>query len=399
MTSFTKQIWVVGGLAMLTVSMGGVFLPSAVYAQGGGQSVPVTDEDHIEVSEEANNILSNIQETNKENLEQNANAAETLKKLLEVFTVDHPEGEKASKDALAEKSKTNIDDSVEGYKGYMNNQYLPQYDCEEGENSFIETDPDQYYQDVSNSQFNRFLVEEFSFDRDDLCDNGDNYTPPNSNDTPNYQKGLVRSLQTSNAQEQEFDLNYNLHETTDGNVDEFMSGDFSHGGYAGLFSALGNSDNHIYGAYTKSKGESERREREAQEIESQKLEWSGGAHALTNSDNQILTPGTLNRDRYDRAVNFCERSLVGLDKHQEVAEQLDEHCQEIENKIMDGLALDGSLLDSFDQLINGLINLDYEAEFENIIDDLESEAEDYVSDVIDDFIGGWLGGGGGGGFL
>lgn len=102
-----------------------------------------------------------------------------------------------------------------------------------------------------------------------------------------------------------------------GNVEGFLDGDFTQGGWDQWLNITARPNNNKYGAYLNARAEIDARISHAQGIESMKLGWGKGFFSLTDSLGNILTPGAT--------IETQLGDLVGSDLRQlELADEINE---------------------------------------------------------------------------
>ena len=350
-----NYLYVVGmivGAAVATAA-----LPTSVGAQTS-QSVPVIDEGHIEVSEK-------ILETNQ-----------TIKGLLEdLVRKELKEDPKAQHDAqkqLVEKKKKALEDVQQNYQGYRNNKYLEK---DAYEDTFVETDPQQFLRDVTNSEFNRYLSQNFSYDVDQGSFNF-------SGDTSNLKKTIANSLEANMSEEKS--PQQTMDRVTGGpqQTAAFKNGDFSKGGFDAWFEMSADKSNMPTGAYLQAQKQASKQIISAQNAEMNKLNWYDGVHGKTNDQGETVTPGSVYGQRLQDVMQFCDKGLLQFDEHPQTKQAAASACETIEQKIRTGGVLDGDFLSMFDQFASNLFNFDFSNEFDNLLGQIESEAQNYAQSVV-----------------
>ncbi len=305
--------------------------PSFSFAQ---QKVPVIDESHIEVSQQILNVLTTLMEK------------ELQKDPLE---------EAAAKQELADSTQEEIEYIQEGYKGYLQNAYLP--GIGDIDTSFFETDLEEFYNSVRESEFNRFMEENFGYD---FNSDETTFNPDPNNEHPGQNLNVIGTA--LRAKYDNTSEGYTLDTVTGGseNTQAFLEGDFSQGGWDAWYSLSQNPENNAYGQYFQASESLDNQISKNIVIEEQKLEWGQGFHALEKADGTITTPSVLNLNQLNQAISTCNNSLEAIDEY--TGELLPDSLGNMCDAIREGLNSTTGLLETnfdfaelFDLDFSGLV--------------------------------------------
>lgn len=335
---FLQVVVLVFGISLL--------IPQLSHAQFG-QRVPVVDEEQIGVSTEIYELLYRLVE--KE------------------YELD-PDAEAQAKEALAEDTSEEIEFIQTGFRGYLNNKFLP--GGEPVEESVFVSDPDKFLGDVVTSEHYRFMTDFFDADISDP----ESVTLNPESRPGQYLDVVAQSLEARRSGTDPEEA-YTLLEQFDGDevrAQNFLNGDFSEGGWSGWLSLTQNPNNNVYGTYLSAKRTSDARAGRAVNREQQILEYGEGHHATRNEAGAIVTPGILNREKIEKAVSTCKTSLESVDEYvggaDSTTDSLEEMCQILQNGLN---SEDGLLnLETFD--FASLFNLDFNNLLDSIVGDIFS---------------------------
>ncbi|MEX1028392.1 MAG: hypothetical protein WD049_10385 [Candidatus Paceibacterota bacterium] len=374
------------GGALLAGSLALSFFTVAptVFGVVGNQNVPVVDEANIQVNSESVRALEEL--------------VGLLSELVEKEVRRDPEDEGEAKAALVEKNKETLTDIQKGFSGYLDNRYLS--DCNGPTQSpYAEDQPDLYFQEVAESEFNRFMEKSYGFS---VCGSaGSSDTGPEP-----YSDAVAEGLRRSNPSFDStyYDRNYTFDDVTGSaqNSEAFYGGDFSQGGWNSWFAMTQVPDNNPYGAFDKAQEALNRRTAAALETERLKLDWNQGYHGnvevIENPDTgeivgqRTITPGNINREKLSRAVGFCDDALTQIGEHgssvgaESVVADLVAACDQIEEDMKTGGVLEEDFLDTFDSFINDLFDINLQEYFDNMVDMLEDAAMDVAKNIINSII-------------
>lgn len=110
---------------------------------------------------------------------------------------------------------------------------------------------------------------------------------------------------------------YDLDQIVD-DVDSFVSGNFSEGGWEGWLALTQKPQNNPIGALTQATQEADQRKAAAESIETTKLSWGNGFLSLTDSEGNIITPGSIIKDQLDHHLGTPLRQLELADEFNEI---------------------------------------------------------------------------------
>lgn len=102
-----------------------------------------------------------------------------------------------------------------------------------------------------------------------------------------------------------------------GNIDGFLNGDFSQGGWDGWFSMTQNKRNNPYGAFLLAQSELNVQVAKKQGTELKFLDWGQGFFSFRDSDGLVKTPGNIIENQLNHSLGSGTRSL-------EIADEIDE---------------------------------------------------------------------------
>jgi hypothetical protein len=352
--------YIVGGIALIALAVCAV--PRSVSAQAS-QQVPVIDESHIEVSK-------NILETNE-------SIKGLLEKLVEKELKDDPQTQNDAQDALVNKKKKVLEDVQQNYQGYMNNRYLPEEAYNE---SFVETNPSGHMRDVTNSEFNRYLAENYNYN----IENG------NFDFSGNKQNAIDQSVALSllNNTSESAQPRETLSRVTGSkqSAQAFRSGDFSQGGFESWFEISANQSNTPDGAYLKAQDQMSEQIVQARNTEMEKLRWYDGVHGKTDEQGNVVTPGSVNNQRLQDVVRFCDEGLKRFDEHPQTQQRAQQACNQMEQRMRSGGVLIADFLNLFSNFTDNLFDANVDGVFSNLLGDLESQAADAAASVVSNIL-------------
>lgn len=114
------------------------------------------------------------------------------------------------------------------------------------------------------------------------------------------------------------DAGYTLDDDVAGDVDKFLEGDFSQGGWSGWYSLTQNPQNNIYGAILESDQEVDRRVSVGRELLENELDRGNGFLSKRDASGNIITPGSVIENQLNEALGSGLRQLELADEFNEV---------------------------------------------------------------------------------
>jgi hypothetical protein len=105
-----------------------------------------------------------------------------------------------------------------------------------------------------------------------------------------------------------------LEAEVDGNFDEFKSGNFYEGGWAGFFSLTQNAKNNPIGSYFLTKEAVARVTHDFGQASLNELSWGSGYYGQRNADGNISAPGQLLSDQLNEGLTSDLRSMENADE-------------------------------------------------------------------------------------
>ena len=169
-----------------------------------------------------------------------------------------------------------------------------------------------------------------------------------------------------------------------GNIEGFVQGDFTQGGWDGFFKVTQNRNNNPYGAYLSAKSALDIKISSAQGTERLVLDWGKGFKSLTDGLGNILTPGATIEAQLSDVLGT---DLAQLELADEINEIMGALAGQLLTQIMSATGLAGGGGSSYSQGYSTL--QEFDSEFSSDVSDAQdqysTEQENLVSSITQDF--------------